>query len=168
MGLHQRRRFERPGLPEVVGIALVVFTGLAALLWWQGNTRPRLLPTSGKVVECSMRLTHYNATAMRNKVAMTYEYSVGGARHTGSWEGFWPVSDSPNALPPDEVPSLQKKGYPLVVLYEPGNPGSSSLHQPLDRVNHFRRMTTCILGAVTLLYLAIGYPSWKRRGRPRF
>ena len=70
MPLHQRRRLQRPGLPELVALLLVALAVVPAGLWWQRNTRPDYSKTAGRVKECEIRLTHYNATNLLKKVRL--------------------------------------------------------------------------------------------------
>lgn len=162
MGLHQNRHFHRLGLPEFVAFLLISMAVISAAVWWDNVTRPRYAETPGKVESCEIRLTHYNATNHLSKVTLSYSYSVGGLDYKGSWEGYWPQTDSPNALAADKLHVLETRDYPLVVLYEPANPAVSQLHYPEGRPSALYGVVAGLSVLAVLGYLAIAYPAWKR------
>ncbi|NIA15765.1 MAG: DUF3592 domain-containing protein [Nitrospiraceae bacterium] len=163
MALHQRRRLQRPGLPEFVVMLLVGLAVVPAMLWCQRNTRPEYKKTEGRVKNCEIRLTHYNADNMLSKVKLTYTYSAGPATMTGVWEGYWPSAESPNALPQNKLDLLRTENYPLVVLYDPADPSKSRLHYP-GAVPHTMYGVVALTAALgVVLYLATGYPMWKKK-----
>ena len=163
MPLHQRRRLQRPGLPELVALLLVALAVVPAGLWWQRNTRPDYSKTAGRVKECEIRLTHYNATNLLKKVRMTYTYGVGAGTLTGTWEGYWPSADSPNALPQNKLDDLRTKDYPLVVLYDPADPRKSRLHYPNTGPHTMYGVVALAAALGAVVYLAAGYPMWKEK-----
>ena len=154
---------QRAGLPEFVAAALMGLVVVSALCWWKERSRPLWSEAEGRVVACEIRQTHFNAPATRQKVAVTYEYAVGGIRFVRQWEGYWPKVHSPNALPDGRIEALRHKGYPLVVLFDPSNPGSSQLHNPNPERSLW--LQGLALGTVlaSLVYFVKLYPAWKRR-----
>jgi len=164
MALHQNKQLGKVGLPEFLALALLVFAALAVTFWWQGSGQPAYAQTDGRVVEGNVKLIHYNATDMRQKVSLTYEYSVGADTYTSSWTGFWPEDNSPNALPPDKLEDLCVKGHPLRVLYNPLNPSDSSLYPVESGGEALRQGMAAGACALALLYCGVLYPAWRARG----
>lgn len=163
MGLHQRRKLQRPGFPEAAALFLIVLTALPALLWVQENVRPSKTATVGRVTQCDITLTHYNATDLRQKVSLDYAYDVGGTTYHGHFEGLWPQAHSPNALIGDDVNRLRNAGFPLQVFYDPRNPRYASIHEAVEVTRtQYARISLAAL-AVTLLYCVYVYPNWKER-----
>jgi len=165
MALQQRKRRQKAGLPEFVAVILVCAAALPALAWWHSSARPAYRRVRGRILECEIRLTHYNATKDLNKVKLAYEYTLGGNTYSGQWQGFWPAAESPNALPPEQIEALHDNSFPLVVLYKPGHPSQSILHYADHGVP--RLYAGLALGALLLavLYFALFYPAWKQRHR---
>lgn len=128
MALGRRKRFQRPGLPEAVGVALLGLAVTCAALWWRGRDRIEWRRTAGEVVRCEFRRVHYNAPDSPYRVEIAYAYSLNGVRYTGEWSGYWPQIESPNALPEHRVRELEEEGYPLVVFYDPSDASRSRLH----------------------------------------
>lgn len=84
--------------------------------------------TSGSITDGRYSSVHYNAPANETKVEVVYEYKVDGIDYTSRWAGFWPAVGSPNALNPDQIPSLLEGGHAIRVQYDPLNPSRSDLH----------------------------------------
>lgn len=162
MALHQKRQFQKPGLPELVAILLTGVTVVAATLWWQDTLRPPQKTTEGRVLQSDIRLTHYNAADVRPVVRVTYQYSVGGQDHVGSWAGQWPESRSPNALPPDRLDVLREKDHALVVYYDPGNPSVSFLHEKNNLLPRVHLWLFIAALSIAVLYYGICYPRWRQ------
>ena len=163
MALRQNKEFSRVGLAEFVAVLLMTLAAVAVTLWWQGRRGPEYLQAEGRVLEGNAKLTHYNATDMRQKVTITYEYMAAGNTYTGSWSGFWPEDDSPNALPSDRFQELCVRGHPLVVMYDPEDPSTSILHPPGRGAEAFRQGFAMAGCALAILYCAILYPAWRLR-----
>jgi len=162
MALHQNKHFERLGLPEFLGLALLACAAVGITLWWQNRSeRPVYMQTDGRVVEGHVSWVHYNAPDLRKKVSVTYGYSVGGSDYTGSWVGFWPEDNSPNAAPQDHLDEVCTKDHPLVVFYDSGNPSTSYLHPTEEGSQVLLQgfaLGTCTLA---LVYWAALYPAWR-------
>lgn len=162
MALHQNKHLERLGLPEFLGLAILACAAVGITLWWQDrDERPGYLQTDGHVVEGRVSLVHYNATALSSKVSVTYSYSVGERSYTGSWVGFWPDDNSPNAASQDRLNEVCAKGHPLIVFYDPDNPSENYIH-PAERGNQILlqgfALATC---ALALVYWSALYPAWR-------
>ena len=164
MGLHQNKQFRKLGLAEFLGLALLAFAALAVTLWWQASGRPVYAQADGRVVEGNVAWVHYNATDLRQKVSVTYEYPVGADTYTSSWSGFWPEDSSPNALPSDRLQDLCVKDHPLVVLYDPESPSTSYLHPAEGGSETLRQGVAVGACVLALLYCAVLYPTWRSRG----
>ena len=123
------RRRRTLGVPEVVGLLLVLAVVVPAWLWWRDVLVGSWQITSGSVVACDIRNTHYNAADYRPVVTLRYRYTVAGQEFDGVWEGLWPEDGSPNAIGHDQLHQLQSPGRPLVVYYNPADPSESSPHE---------------------------------------
>lgn len=163
MSLHQHKTRLRLGPPEFV---LILLLALLAIFMLSGSLA---VPSSdwrqveGKVLSMHRVQHASNALGTPHRINVTYEYTVDGALHTDTWEGEWPASHSPNALPPGEWDRLLQSDFPLMVLYDPEAPERNSLHATR---NHFPdwwfrlSLGVCIL--VLWCVFAI-YPRWKTR-----
>jgi hypothetical protein len=163
MALHRHRHLRKLGLPEFLFAVAVLATAATSIPLWRSLQGPNLLEAPGRVMTCRLVPTHYNAPPYENKAIMTYEYMVAGATFIASYEGFWPEGGGPNALMPDELDRLTQEGYPLTVLYRPGDPATSWLHTDipggkLPSALAFGAALTC-----SLLYCFWGYPAWRGR-----
>ena len=123
MALHTHKRRMRVGLPEVVAAVLIALATVMATMWWRDANLPEWAQAEGRILECAIRDTHYNAEDYRPKVTVGYEYNVGTTRHTGSFAGFWPLAKSANALPPSRYGELKSRAFGLIVFYDPQEPG---------------------------------------------
>ncbi|HUW59802.1 MAG TPA: DUF3592 domain-containing protein [Candidatus Bathyarchaeia archaeon] len=162
MPLYRKRRFQRPGLPELVAVAAVIAAITAAVAWLDAATAPTLEQTSGRIVSCDIRLTHYNAASDLSKVFVDYAYSAGIGTYTGHWEGFWPSTKSPDALPPDKLDLLKSPGRTITVFYDPADPRKSFLHNPATRFPALYALAAIATALAALIYLVRIYPAWKR------
>jgi len=163
MALHQNRRLKKPDLPEFVALVLVGLAVVAATWWWQANVHPKYRHAEGRILSCRIRPTHYNATDVRTKVDVTYEYAVGSGSYRGSWTGYWPQTDSINAVPEGEIDLLMTRDLPVSVLYAPDDPARSLLHYPIRGDTRFIAVIAiCGLGAA-LVYCCAIYPAWRSR-----
>jgi len=163
MPLLQRRRFQRPGLPELVALAAVLAAIAAALAWLNAATAPVLERTSGRIVSCDIRLIHYNAASDLPKVFVDYAYSAGIGTYTGHWEGFWPATNSPDALPPDKLDLLKSTGRTITVFYDPADPGRSFLHNSATRFPALYAFAAAAATLAAAVYVVRIYPAWKTR-----
>ena len=162
MPLHQKHRFQRPGLPEFVALAAVIAAIAAAVAWLNAATAPRLERTLGRIVSCDIRLTHYNAASDLPKVVVDYAYSAGIGTYTGHWEGFWPVTKSPDALPPDKLDQLRSPGRIITVFYDPADPRKSFLHNSASRFPAVYAFAAGATALAAVIYVVRIYPAWKR------
>jgi hypothetical protein len=162
MSLRRNRPFERLGPAEFVGVALLILAAASATSWWQRSGRVSFARADGRVVEGRVAWTHYNSTDLREKVSVTYQYAVGSDSFTGTWTGFWPEDDSPNALPADRLREACEKDHPLVVSYDPASPSISYLHPAEgggERLLRGIAVGSCVLA---LIYCVALYPAWRR------
>jgi len=164
MGLQQRRGRREAGWPELVAVLLVGAATVPAMAWWRSHTRPAYQRATGRILDCEIRPTHYNAADHLNKVSLTYEYAAVGETHTGRWQGFWPAAKSPNALPPARLDALRAGSFPLVVLYDPTDPARSTLHYASPGAAKLYGGLALLAVVLALLYVALLYPAWKARG----
>jgi hypothetical protein len=162
MPLRQKRRIQRPGLPELVALAFVLVAIGAALAWLNAAAAPALEQTTGRVVSCDIRPTHYNAADVLSKVFVDYVYNVGIGTYTGHWEGTWPATDSPDALPPEDLDLLKSHGRSVTVFYDPANPRASLLHNRATRYPALYALAAAATTLAALIYLVRIYPAWKR------
>lgn len=139
------------GVPEFVGLLLVAVVVAPAWLWWRDVLVGSWQITSGSVVACEVRNTHYNAADYRPVVTLHYHYMVAGQELEGVWQGLWPEAGSPNALPRDQLPQLQSPGRPLVIYFNPANPVESSPHEgaPLRQIAY---ASITVLGVCVVLW----------------
>lgn len=164
MGLGKRRHI-RYGAPDAVAAGLIALLMLCAVLWTRSNLRPAWEQASGNVVSCELVKREYGNLAEPEQVRLAYQYYVQGRSYSGSWEGFWPQANSPNALPRSELGRLRARGYPLTVAFDPGNPTANSLHRAADVKRQFYPWITVGLLGVAVVYFLRIYPRWKRRVR---
>jgi hypothetical protein len=162
MPLHQRHRFQRPGWPEVLALAAVLATIAAAVAWSNAATAPNLEQTPGTILACDVRLTHYNADGLLPKVLVDYAYTAGIGTYTGHWEGYWPSTKSPDALPPDKLDLLKSPGRIITVFYDPADPRKSVLHNAATRFSAVYAFAAAITAVAAIIYLVRIYPAWKR------
>jgi len=162
MALRPRRRLRSPGLPEFVAAFLLVMAGIPAALWLHSVHQPDWEQTTGQVVSCTIRSTHYNAQPNRAKLDLVYDYHANGIPYREHWTGMWPHGEGPNALPIGRLDELKQAGYPLTVLYDPQNPSSSRLHETgKDRQLYYGILAPVML-VLALAYCLKGYPAWRR------
>jgi len=166
VGLRQRTRRKRFGLPEVVALALTIVVGHFALRLWRTNDLSGWPQAPGWVTTCSIRKTHYNAEPSGDKVCLTYEYDVAGQTYIGSWTGYWPRAHSPNALPDGNVAVLKAEKYPLLVLYNPYDHAQNRLHNPDPDQRIVFTVLTFGAGVLLLFYCVKLYPAWRARLAP--
>jgi hypothetical protein len=149
-------------MPEVIIVALLVLTAIPAILWWQTVNRPEWEETAGRVVSAHVRFVRDSGRPTENRVQLSYEYQVGGRVYTGAFQGPWPETNSPNALPEERLEDLEQEGHTLTVLYNPAHPQRSQLHFPGTGTRLFYLVLTGLTGGVTLLYSVKIYPAWRR------
>ncbi len=154
-------RHWRPGAPEAVGTILILFVVFAALLTWQAANVPPWPHTAGRVLSCSITSIHYNAEPNDTKVSLTYEYSVNGQTYAGRWEGLWPTTGTPNALPQDRVHELEEPGRRIYVYYDPRNPAVSRLEDGSRDFLLVYAGLFVVLLILLLMYLVRVYPAWR-------
>lgn len=163
MALHPKKRLKKPELPEFLVLVLVGLAIIPATYWWRANLLPKYKEAEGYVLDCDIKLTHYNAPDVRKKVDITYEYNVGPGRYVGSWSGYWPQIQSPNALAPDKIDTLRDKGRRITVLYDPGNPAHSLLHYPDQGLARITGIAAIAALGAAILYCCAIYPAWRGR-----
>lgn len=129
-----------------------------ALLWYAVDPASRWRHAPGHVVQGDLRYVHRNAETDLPKVTVRYEYTVGGLNHHGAWTGHWPTANSPNALAEQDLPLLQQKGYPLVVLYDPSHPAKSRLHTPPSGRALAFSVLAAVFAVLAAVYLIRVYP----------
>ena len=163
MALHRHRHFRKLGLPEFLFAVAVLATAATTVPLWRSMHGPELLEAPGRVMTGRLVSTHYNAPPYESKAVITYEYMVAGTTFISNYEGFWPGGAGPNALMPEELNNLTREGYPLTVLYRPGDPATSWLHTDIQG----GKLPSAIAFGVTLtfalLYCFWGYPAWRGR-----
>ena len=162
MPLRQKHRLQRPGWPEAVAVAAVMAAIGAAVAWSNAATAPDLEQTSGTIFACDIRLTHYNADSVLAKVFVDYAYTAGIGTYTGHWEGYWPSTNSPDALPPDKLDLLKSPGRTITVFYDPADPHTSLLHNAATRFSALYAFAAAITALAAFVYLVRIYPAWKR------
>ncbi|GMV99251.1 MAG: hypothetical protein AMXMBFR84_03900 [Candidatus Hydrogenedentota bacterium] len=151
----------RPGLPEALAVAALLGALAPLLAWLYYSVQPAWVATGGHVTSGSVELLHYNATDVRPKVNLTYEYDVLGNTFAGRFEGLWPETHSPNALLPADLKYLAQPGYTLVVLYDPANPDESRLHY-LGNEESMPYALLSIAGFIVAgAYCLFVYPAWR-------
>jgi len=160
--MHHHKTRRKPGLPDLVGLALLGLVCIPAILWWRAGIQPDWVRTGGRILECNLVRTHYNAEDSPTKVSVQYEYTTLSGTYAGSWSGFWPNVHSPNQLAYDRVEELQRPGFPLVVLYDPANPSQSRLHNVNDTQGIFYGLIFALVLAGAFFYFVRIYPGWKR------
>lgn len=137
----------------------LVFWGL----WWSSREEETWLETSGRTLDCEMRMVHRNAETDLMKVTLTYEYSAMGMTLQNTWVGHWPKANSPNALPEQDVPLLQQAGYPLTILYNPDDPSKSRLHYVPAELPIVYMILATLLTAAALIFVFGTYPRLRSR-----
>ena len=161
MPLRRKRHRRKPGFAEVLFVLALVIALFPVSYWWAHLNQPNWNRAPGSIVSGVILNTHYNAERYDPKVSAQYQYLVGTVTYQGSYEGFWPEVGSPNALPPDRLEEVSKPGHPLVVSYDPGNPGRSVLHPILQE----SQLTYFLLTVAGLLvgggYCLVVYPAWR-------
>lgn len=164
MGL-EKRRHVRYGVPDATALGLIILAILSAVMWARSNLRPAWEQVSGTVVSCDLVKREYGNSSEPEQVRLSYRYEVQGRSYTGSWDGFWPQANSPNALPRSELARLRSNGYPLTVAYDPDNPAMNSLHRGANTKKQFYPWITAGLLGIAAVYFLRIYPRWKRHAR---
>ena len=158
MPLRRHRHFLRPGKPEVGALVLVALSVLSAYFWWRSEVMNRWPTASGSVLACDIQSMHYNATRYGNRVEIEYTYDVDNRPYVGHWIGYWPVTESRNALPSGRTELLKQKGYPLEVMYNPGNPSINRLHDSPAGRRRLYAGATIIAIMISFAYMVFAYP----------
>lgn len=163
MALHRRRKLKAPGLPELVGALLVCLAIAPAVLWRYEYLHPSYEEAAGIIVDCTRKLTHYNATAVQAKLTVEYEYAVGGTSFIGTWSGFWPQSVEPGSVPLGELSGEEARGLPVKVFYNSRNPSNSVLLYPAMGSPLLYGLLTLAATLACMVYCSTLYPTWTRR-----
>ena len=163
MGLQQRKRRLKPGPAEITLIllflALMAFIFSGTLAVPQGDWRE----VAGEVVLVEQI---QKATAVANtpfRLRVHYTFINNGEIHDGQWEGEWPESHSPNALPRDRWADLRRPGYPLTVYVDPEHPDRNSLHLAGNRYPVWWFRVSVGLCLLLFWFIFAVYPRWKAR-----
>lgn len=149
------------GLPEFVATLLMGAAIVPITLWLQALPSQVYRITEGSVVHCELHPTHYNATDFEIKVALTYQYVVGTTTYTKTWNGLWPETGSPNALPVEKLDALTKEKFPLTVYYDAERPTDSSLFVEARGYQRIYGGLAVAMCGLAILYCAVGYPAWR-------
>lgn len=163
MTLHRHKARLRPGPAEIILLLLLAMLTVFMLSGSLAVPGADWQQAEGKVLSMHRVQNASSALGTPYRLNVTYQFSAGGSTRTDVWEGEWPASHSPNALPPEEWGHLAQPGYPLVVLYDPEFPARNSIHATQNRypVWWFRlSLGVCIL--VLWCVFAV-YPRWKTR-----
>lgn len=159
---HSARRKPSPGFPEALALLLVSASIVFAVLWWTNRQEIEWAVAEGTVVDSDIRYVHRNAENDLLKVSVTYEYTVGGMPRRGYWAGHWPSTNSPNALPEQDVKLLEQPDYPLAVLYDPNAVSESRIHYTPGGVDVIYAALAVVTSVCAVLYLARVYPRWRQ------
>jgi hypothetical protein len=153
----------KTGLPEFLLVCAIVMAVAPLTFVWISLNQPEWPAAGGWVLSGEIVTTHYNAPDYKEKVTVNYEYLVGGANYRGEFVGLWPDVGSPNALLPDELERITRKGHPLTVFYDPTDPARSRLH---SRGHDNQLSLILIAGCCVVLagaYAFVAYPALRRR-----
>lgn len=161
MSLHRHKARLRPGPAEVILIlllgALTVFMLSGALAvpgsdWQQAE---------GRVLSVS-RVQNANSTlGTPYRTHVDYQYTAGTQTFSDKWEGEWPSSLSPNALPAGQWERLREPGFHLTVLYDPNLPQRNSIHAMQNRFPVWWFRLSLGLCAIVSWFVFAVYPRWK-------
>lgn len=164
MTRYRRKKRRTPlGWPEGVAFILLCLTVVSFVIFWMADDAPEFGMTTGRVLQAAVERSHYNATTYESLVDLAYEYSVNGMPFRGAWKGFWPMSESPNALSKDTIYELKSPDHVLTIYYDLNNPAISSLHAtPVVWRKAFVSVPVALV-IFTLFYCARFYPKWRRR-----
>jgi len=109
MGLHQKKRTLKPGLPECVGLALLVWATVSAAFWLKERGQAGWEETQAQIVSISPPSDGREETTTQGVV--TYQYTVAGETFSGQLQGRW-VGKLLAAMAPDDIKALlQAHGY---------------------------------------------------------
>ncbi len=163
MALHQHRKRIRTG-PAEIGLILLL-TGLVVFVVSGSLSIPGAdwLQAEGTVLSMHRVQNASSALGTPYRINVAYQYQVGGVTHTDAWEGEWPTSLSPNALPEADWPRLSEAGFPLVVLYDPEFPERNSLHVTQNQYPVWWLRLSIAVSILVLWSLFALYPRWKAR-----
>lgn len=164
MSLHRSRKRFRLRLPDVVGLLLAGSVVVTAILWWSAYLSPPWQTASGTVKGCGFVKSHFNAELTETRVELNYEYMANGVLFRGAWTGFWPVANSPNALPADRMTQELREGRALVIFYDPTRPERSHPHTPENDLEFVFLLATLGTSLFTGFYLMKVYPRWRVEG----
>lgn len=161
MSLHRHKKHLRLGPAEY--ILILALAGLAAFMVSGSLTVPGAdwEQVEGKVLTMRRVQNASSALGTPYRINVTYQFTVEGKTFTSVWEGEWPSSHSPNALPESDWDRLLQPGFPLVVLYDPEYPDRNSIHATQ---NHYPVwwMRFSLIISVLVLWCAFSiYPRWK-------
>jgi len=163
VALHQHRKRIRTG-PAEIGLILLL-TGLVVFVVSGSLSVPGAdwLQAEGTVLSMHRVQNASSALGTPYRINVAYQYQVGGVTHTDAWEGEWPTSLSPNALPEADWPRLSEAGFPLVVLYDPEFPERNSLHVTQNQYPVWWLRLSIAVSILVLWSLFALYPRWKAR-----
>ena len=164
MGLRQQKVRPKPGPPELLTVALVVLA-VAAML-----AGPLLMPgvdwqqASGTASDVYRYQHPTNPDGRPHRVRLNYTFKVNGIAYAGQWDGDWPETHSPNALPDGQLDRLAEAGYLLVVFYDPADPAHNALHKTGSGAGVWWLRLSVALAALVLWYVFVVYPRLKQSG----
>ena len=163
MSLHQHRKHIRTGPAEIALILLLAGLVVFAVSGSLSVPGSDWLQAEGTVLSMHRVQNASSALGTPYRIHVAYQYQVGGTTYTDAWEGEWPTSLSPNALPEAEWPRLEEPGFPLVVLYDPEFPGRNSLHATQNHYPVWWLRLSIAVSVLVLWCLFALYPRWKAR-----
>jgi hypothetical protein len=160
--MHRNTRHHRKfGWPELWLVCLIVLAVGPPTVWWQRQYKPDWKKTAGHITASESKRVHYNAQDYRMLARVSYEYTVGMAKYTGNFDGFWPEIGSPNALAPAEIDTLKQPKKEVVVFYDPDHAERSTLHLDNTTVSPFWVVLTAAGLAIAGAYTFFVYPAWR-------
>jgi len=161
MALHRRKRRLRLGPPEILlivltlaGVAFLISGALAA----PGDGWEE---APGEVVLVERIQKASVSPGSEYRLRVHYTFSDGARKIDGRWEGEWPESHSPNALPRDRWTELRQPGHPLTVYYDPEHPEKNSPHLTGGAYPLWWFRLSVGLCLVLLWFALVFYPRWK-------
>lgn len=155
-----RRKF---GLPEGVGLALLLTLAAASYVFLESVYGVSWRRTVAYVVDGRIDEAHYNAQDTLPRLSLTYEYLVNGVTFRGQYSGAWPLLQQPGLAPGEILRRIRDREVTLPVMYDPRAPGRSMLSFTHESRQVAPALFTGAAALTCAIYALKIYPAWRRR-----
>ena len=129
MSLHKHKAHFEPGAREYLTLILagVIVFAWAAVVY--KNAASTWEVATGTVQDAHPIAAASTTLAHTQLMHVEYTYTARGQTFRDTWEGDWPSAHTPNALHAADLNKLRTPDFPLLVWYDPENPGKNEIHR---------------------------------------